>query len=224
MDEANIINFILLPIGLGLIGFVEPCSVGSSLLFIKYIEGRNRVAKISQAVIFMMTRALFIGAMGAGAALFGALFVDLQKGGWLFLGAVYILLGGFYLLGKGGVLARSIGIGMERISGKRGSAALGVLFGLNIPACAAPLVFALLGGAAVGTGANAAKGFGTLALFGLALSVPLLAALLFAPVRRALDRLADLSIRMPFWTGVLFVTLGLWSMYFGLFLNLEDWI
>jgi len=221
--EIDIINLVLIPIGLGLFGFVEPCSVGSSLLFIKYIEGRSQAAKISQAIIFMMTRALFIGAMGAGAALFGALFIDFQKGGWLLLGAAYILLGIFYLLGKGGVLSRSIGIGMGRIFGMRGSAALGVLFGLNIPACAAPLVFALLGATAVGTSANVATGFVTLALFGLALSLPLVAALWVAPVRRLLDRLAGLSVRMPFWTGVLFVALGLWSAYFGLFVNLEDW-
>ncbi|MFV2093303.1 MAG: hypothetical protein ACC634_09490, partial [Hyphomicrobiales bacterium] len=85
------------------------------------------------------------------------------------------------------------------------------------------LVFALLGGAAVGTGATAATGFFTLALFGVALSAPLVVILFFAPARRALDRLAGFSIRMPVWTGVVFVALGFWSIYFGLFVNLEDW-
>ncbi|MDA1089076.1 MAG: hypothetical protein O3A85_02010 [Proteobacteria bacterium] len=223
MVDDQLINLVLLSIGLGLFGFVEPCSVGSSLLFIKFIEGRDRAAKISQVVIFMMTRALFIGVMGAGAAFIGALFINLQKGGWLVLGVAYILLGILYVIGKGGVISRSIGIGMSRISGKQGSAVLGVFFGLNIPACAAPLIFALLGVTALGTTPNVSNGFISLSLFGLALSMPLLAALLFAPVRRALDRLTGLSVRMPFWTGVLFVALGLWSVYFGLFVNLEDW-
>lgn len=223
MIDGQFTNLILLSIGLGLFGFVEPCSVGSNLLFIKYIEGRDRAAKVSQAVIFTLTRALFIGAMGAGAALFGAMFIELQKGGWLLLGIAYILLGVLFLLGKGGLLSRSIGIGMERISGKQGSAVLGVFFGLNIPACAAPLIFALLGATALGTTPNVSKGFISLSLFGLALSLPLLVALVFAPMRRVLDRLAGLSVRMPFWTGILFVALGLWSMYFGLFVNLEDW-
>lgn len=31
---------IVLPLGLGLLGFVEPCSVGSSLLFVKYLPSR----------------------------------------------------------------------------------------------------------------------------------------------------------------------------------------
>lgn len=224
MIEADVVNLVLLPLGLGLIGFVEPCSVGSSLLFVKYVEGQNRVAKVAHAAIFMLTRALFIGAMGAGAGLFGAVFIDLQKGGWLFLGAAYILLGVVFVLGKGDFLARTIGLGLARVSGKRGSAALGVLFGLNIPACAAPIIFALLGGAAVGTGASATRGFITLALFGLALSLPLVTALLFGSARRVLDRLAGLSVRMPLWTGVVFVALGLWSVYFGLFVNLEDWV
>ncbi len=223
MAAAELINLLLIPVGLGLLGFVEPCSIGSTLLFIKYVEGKDAAAKLSQLGIFMLTRALFIGAMGAGAALFGVLFLDIQKGGWLVLGTAYLALGVLYLLGKGGVLSRTIGPGLERLSGKRGSAALGVLFGLNIPACAAPLIFALLGAASLGAGANAAKGFFTLALFGLALSVPLAAALLSARVRRLLDRFAALSARMPLWAGAVFVALGLWSIYFGLFVNLEDW-
>lgn len=221
--EVDLINLVLIPVGLGLLGFVEPCSVGSSLLFINFLEGRPQATRVSQAAIFTTTRAVFIGAMGAGAAVFGALFIDLQKGGWLLLGSAYLLLGIVFLIGKGGVLARSIGVSMARLSDKRGSAALGVLFGLNVPACAAPLIFALLGASAVGTGANAATGFVTLALFGLALSAPLVAALFFAPARRAIDRIAGLSVSMPVWTGVLFVALGFWSIYFGLFVNLADW-
>lgn len=221
--DLNLINLVLIPIGLGLLGFVEPCSVGSSLLFVKFIEGRSRAAKISQAAIFLVTRAVLFGIMGAGVAVFGALFIDLQKGGWLLLGVVYLLLGVVFLIGKGGALSRSIGLGMARISDRRGSAVMGVFFGLNIPACSAPLVFALLGGAAVGGGNTAATGFITLSLFGLALSAPLVATLFYAPARKALDRLAALSVRMPFWTGMVFVALGLWSIYFGLFVNLEDW-
>jgi len=224
MFDGQLTSMLFLSAGLGLFGFVEPCTVGSSVLFIKYLEGRDRAAKISQALIFMVTRAVFIGALGAGVAYLGSVFIDLQKGGWLILGSVYLLLGVLFILGKGGALSRSIGVGLSRLSGRRGTLALGVIFGLNIPACAAPLIFALLGATALGTGASAAVGFATLAVFGLFLSVPLVAALFFAPMRRVLDRLAGLSIRMPFWTGILFVGLGLWSIYFGLFVNLKDWV
>ena len=92
------------------------------------------------------------------------------------------------------------------------------------PACAAPLVFALLGTAAVGGADSAAlSGFFSLGLFGLTLSLPLVCAV-FAPAgRRLIDKLGALAARIPFWTGVVFVLLGLWSIYFGLFVSPEDW-
>jgi len=101
--------------------------------------------------------------------------------------------------------------------------AWGLVFGLNIPACAAPLIFALLGAAAAGgaSGATLASGFISLAVFGLALSAPLVAAVLFEPARRALDWLAGLSGRIPFWAGVVLVALGLWSIWFGLFVRIK---
>jgi cytochrome c-type biogenesis protein len=101
--------------------------------------------------------------------------------------------------------------------GVQGAAALALLFGLNIPACAAPLLAAVLGSAAVAGAARVAQGFVTLALFGLALSLPLVLALLWAPARRALDRLAGLSGRVPVLVGLLFVGLGVWSVRFALF-------
>ena len=82
----------------------------------------------------------------------------------------------------------------------RGSVALGLLFGLNIPACAAPLI---------------------LTLFGAALSLPLVLAVFFAPARRALDALAALSRRVPRWTGMLLLALGLWSIWFALFASIQ---
>jgi hypothetical protein len=76
---------------------------------------------------------------------------------------------------------------MKRLSGSRGAVALAVLFGLNIPACAGPLLVALLAPAALGA-ARIAEGFVILAVFGLALSLPLVLAALWEPARRALDR------------------------------------
>src|SRR3546814_16087483 len=91
---------------------------------------------------------------------------------------------------------------LARLSGVKGSVGLGLLFGFNVPACAAPLIFALLGTAAASgvAGATPAAGFISLALFGLALSLQLVVSVLFAPARRALDRLAGLSSRLHLWT------------------------
>ena len=116
----------------------------------------------------------------------------------------------------------AIGPGLRWLRGRRGAAALGLLFGLNIPACAAPLILAMLGlAAASGTGAaELGAGFVSLGLFGLALSLPLVLAVVFAPVRVLLNRLAALSRRIPRWTGALFILLGLWSIWFGLFVSI----
>ena len=174
---------------------------------------------MAQVAIFTITRALLIGLLGVFAVLVGAAFIGFQKAAWILLGAVYVTIGSLYFIGKTEILMTSIGPGLSRISGSRGSAGLGLLFGLNIPACAAPLIFALLGMAAASgvSGAALAAGFVSLGLFGFALSLPLVLAVFFEPARRMLDRLADLSKRMPFWTGLLLVGLGLWSIGFGLF-------
>ncbi len=226
MSEFGLFQLVLLPLGLGLLGFVEPCSIGSSLVFIKYIESQSASARIAQVCVFALTRALFIGALGALVALIGTVFLGLQKGAWILLGLLYITIGAFYAFGKAGFLMRSFGPSLSRLVGLRGSIGLGLLFGLNIPACAAPLIFALLGTVAVSGGSASGAvliGFLTLGLFGLALSAPLVVAVLWEPGRRLLDRLAGLSVRVPTVIGFVLIGLGLWSVYFGLFVNLEDW-
>lgn len=219
----SLTSLVLLPVGLGLLGFVEPCSIGSTLVFVKVIEGKSASRKLAQVGIFAGTRALFIGLLGMLAALFGTAFLGFQRGAWIVLGAAYVALGVLYLLGRVRVLMVPFGPSLAHLADQRGSAVLGVLLGLNIPACAAPLIFALLGAAAAGgtAGITLVSGFISLALFGLALSLPLVFAVLFEPARRGLDWLAGLSRRLPFWTGLLLIALGAWSIGFGLFAHLK---
>ena len=222
MSGAELTATLLLPIGLGLFGFVEPCSIGSTLLFIKLIEGKPAAVKVGQVATFALTRAIFIGLLGAAAAVIGAVFLGFQKAGWIVLGLVYLAIGILYLTGHIAWLMRGIGPRLAGLGDLRTSAALGTLFGLNIPACAAPLFLALLAASASGaTAGSAAGGFVALALFGLALSLPLVVAVLFKRAQRALDWLASLSGRVPRWTGALMVALGLWSVWFGLFVTLK---
>lgn len=223
--EISLVSLILIPLGLGLLGFVEPCSIGSTFIFLKYLEGKSALAKLSQVAVFALTRGVFIGALGAAAALLGAAFIGFQKTAWIVLGSLYVAIGLFYLLGRAGFLMHRLGPSLSRLSGGRGAISLGILFGLNIPACAAPLIFALFGTAAVGgAGGAIAAGFISLAVFGLALSLPLVLVAAFAPARRALDWVAGLSRRIPFWIGLVLIALGAWSISFGLFVNLENWI
>jgi len=221
--EFAFTKLVLLPIGLGLFGFIEPCSIGSTLIVIKQLEGKSAAEKLAQIMVFAGTRAIFVGLLGVLAVLLGTVFLGVQRAAWLALGLLYAALGILYLTNRIGPFMVSLGPSLTRLADMRGSAALGVLFGLNIPACAAPLLFALLATAAAGgaVGATMVSGFVALALFGLALSLPLIVAVLFAPARRALDWLAGLSRRLPFWTGLLLLALGAWSMWFGLFVEIK---
>lgn len=203
-----------LALGLGLLGFIEPCTVGSHLLFVKYLAGKPSRLKLTQTAVFAVTRALFIGALGAGAALLGSAFFEVQRGFWLLLGASYIALGLAYLLGKQGGLVRSFGPKLNRLGRDGNAATLGVVFGLNVPACAAPLLAAVLG-ASLGA-ATVGSGFLIMALFGLALSAPLLVLVVWGRARKWLDTLASWSQRLPLWTGLLFVGLGIWSISWAL--------
>lgn len=217
-------NLVALPLFFGLFGFIEPCSVGSTLVMVKQVEGMSRRQKFLQMAIFAATRAVFIGTLGLVAALAGAAFLGFQRAAWFVLGAFYLALGVIYLSGHAGRLMRSFGPSLDRLRGVRGAVTLGLLFGLNIPACAAPLILALLGLAAVGgtSAADLGGGFMSLAIFGLGLSLPLVVAVLFAPARALLDRIAGLSRRLPRWTGALLVLLGLWSIWFALFVSIES--
>jgi len=220
--DGSLSSLVLLPVGLGLLGFVEPCSIGSTLIFVKTLEGADAKEKLEQVGIFALSRSLFMGALGLAAAIVGSSFLGFQRSAWVILGASYVALGLIFVANKAAMLNVALGPSLARLSGVRGPAALGVLFGLNIPACAAPLIFALLAAAAAGgaSGATLASGFVSLALFGLALSAPLILAVLFERARGVLDWLGTLSRRMPFWTGLMLIALGAWSIWFGFFARL----
>lgn len=221
MTGAELTTAFLLPIGLGLLAFVEPCAIGATLLFIKLVEGKPARVKVGQAVGFMLTRGLFIGLLGAGAARVGGTFFALQKAGWFVFGTMYVAIGLMYLTGHVRWLMHTVGPRLSWLGDVRSSVALGLLFGLNIPACAGPLLVALLAATATGaTPGGVAGGFISLSLFGLALSLPLVATVLFAPARRALDWIAGLSARIPRWTGLLMIVLGVGTIGFGLSVKL----
>jgi cytochrome c-type biogenesis protein len=222
MTEAGLAGVVGLPILLGLFGFIEPCSIGSTLVMVKQMEGQPRKARIVQVITFAGARAVFIGVLGAVAAAVGSVFLGFQKAAWVVLGVLYLTLGLLYLGGRAGALMRGFAPSLLRLRSTHGAFGLGLVFGLNIPACAAPLLLALLGLAAAEgvSGSALGTGFVSLALFGLALSLPLVVAMFIAAARSMLDRLAALSGRIPRWTGVLFVLLGLWSIWFGLFVSI----
>lgn len=217
MTGAELPASLLLSVGLGLLGFIEPCAIGATLLFIKLVEGKPARTMIAQAVAFTLTRGLLMGLLGACAAWVGGAFFSFQKAGWLAFGVVYALIGLMYLTEHVRWLQHSIGPRLSSLGAVPSSIALGMLFGLNIPACAAPLLLALLTATAAGvTPGGAMGGFISLFLFGVALSAPLVVAVAFPAARRALDWLAGLTARMPRLVGALLLAVGTLTIWFGL--------
>lgn len=222
MDTISLTNLILLPLGLGLLGFIEPCTIGASLLTVKYLEEESGWSKAQYMLIFSLVRALLIGMVGLLVALLGSRFFAFQQSIWIVLGLVYAGLGILYLSGRSGWLSRRLGPSLGTFPRSRGSAILGLIMGFNIPACAAPLLFVLLANTAA-SAQTWTQGFISMALFGLALSLPLVLAVLIPQGRHLLDHLSGLSRRVPRWTGVVLLALSVWSLYFGLAINMEDW-
>lgn len=217
MSGAELPASLLLSIGLGLLAFIEPCAIGATLLFVKLVEGKPPRTSLAQALGFALSRGMFMGLVGAGAAWIGSAFFAFQKTGWLVFGGVYALIGLMYLTGHVRWLQLSVGPRLSGLGAMPSSVALGLLFGLNIPACAAPLLVALLAASATGvTPGGALGGFISLSLFGVALSAPLVAAVAFPRARRAVDWMAGLTGRMPRVVGVVLLVVGALTIGFGL--------
>ncbi len=91
--DPTLTNLVVLPVGLGLLGFVEPCSIASTLVFVKTVEGKEPASKLAQVSVFALTRAIFIGLLGMGAVVLGGAFLGFQRAAWFILGMIYVLLG-----------------------------------------------------------------------------------------------------------------------------------
>jgi cytochrome c-type biogenesis protein len=211
----------LLPLGLGLLGFVEPCTIGGHLLFLESQRKRSRRRQLQSVGVFIVVRSVMAGLFGAVIAWVGARMIGAQTGIWLVLGMVYLLIGLAFLAGHAGVVKHRIDFGPAAWKRAQNPVLLGLANGLNIPACAAPILFGLLGMTAVAD--TAMTGFKMMFVFGLALSLPLLLIAVVPRFSQYLERLGDRLRRRRWVLGAIFVLLGLWSIWFGLFVDPVDW-
>lgn len=219
--EFAALELVLLPIGLGLLGFVEPCTIGGHLLFLETQVDRSRREKLNAVLTFVATRSLVSGLFGAVIAFLGQAIISVQTGFWLVFGVIYLTIGIAFLIGRAGLIKQRISLAPTAWKRAQNPLVLGLAFGLNIPACAAPIVFGLLGLAA--TTGTVTTGFVMMFLFGLFLSSPLA---LFAAVPRLaswLETLGKKMKRMRWLIGVVFALLGLWSIWFGLYVDPANW-
>lgn len=219
--EISLFTMIIPPIGLGLLGFIEPCTIGGHLLFLDTQKNRDRGQKIRAMAVFIAVRAIVAGLFGALIAFLGQKLISAQTGIWLVFGVIYLLVGLAFVMGKAGAVKQRIDLAPDAWKRASNPVVLGMAFGLNIPACAAPILFGLLGLAAtVGT---VLAGFIMMFLFGLFLSLPLALFAVLPKWAAWLDRFGQRLKNMRWVIGAVFILLGLWSIWFGLYVDPANW-
>lgn len=198
--------------GLGLLGFVEPCSIGANMVFLGYLREKDKGTRLRETAKFALSRSVVLGLFGLGFAFLGSSVFAAQKGFWLLLGLLYLALGVAVILNarfRWGLFGR---VSLRRLLPEREdrSFGLGLLFGLNLPACAYPLMLALLG---PGAASGPLLGFATLFVFGLALSLPLVPLAFSERTAKRFGRLTRLSGATPYVIGVVFLLLAAYVLY-----------
>lgn len=214
-------QLVALAFGLGLLGFVEPCTIGAHLLFLDRQQARPAPRRLAAAVSFIAARIVVMAGFGGAIAYLGQRAIGIQTGFWLVFGAIYLTLGVAMLFRLDHALRHRIGPAPEGWRGAGNPVILGLAFGFNIPACAAPILFALIGAAAFS--GSAVSGVLLMGTFALALSLPLLPLSLWPALATRLSGLGDWLRRHRWVLGALFVLLGLWSIWFGLYVDPADW-
>jgi len=205
---------VLLAAGLGLLAFIEPCSIGVHLLLIDRLERLPARRRAGELMRFTLVRAAVFSLIGLAAAFLGQALFGAQRLLWIAFGLVYLGLGALWIAGRQGTLMRYLGPDPERLSARGRALGLGVAFGLYVPGCAIPLLAVLVGASATDSAAGGALigGVATLFVFGLALSAPLFALLRGGGDSSWLDRLPRLARRAPRAAGIVLLGLGVVSI------------
>lgn len=208
----NELSLLALAFGLGLLGFVEPCSLGAHGIFLGYLKEKDRRTRLLETLRFSLVRSVMLGLFGLAVAFVGGLIFPAQKGFWLALGLLYLALGMAVILDarlRWGLFGR-LSLGRLLPPNKDRSLGLGLLFGPNLPACAYPLVVALLGRSAA---AGAAFGFAALFVFGLALSLPLVPLAFSERATKLFRRLGRFGGVTPYLVGVALLAVSAYVLY-----------
>lgn len=200
---------IIFPLLLGLLGFIEPCSLGANLLFLQYMLFDSRRVRFFHSMLFTLTRAFFLSLLGLLSAFVGQQIIGAHGHYVRFLGLLYLIFGVLILV-KGP--ARSFRLPFPRLPERSMPVLLGGVFGLSVPACATPLVLALVGSAALS--GQLWFGVSSLFIFGLGLSLPLVVAVLSEKAREGIIRIAHrYPSGLQYMVGGVLVIAGLYSLF-----------
>ena len=211
---------IILPFVFGLIGFVEPCSMGINVMFLSSIYRTSSGQIIKEIIIFMLVRALVLASLGLSVAFVGNRLFAFEQGFYVILALIYIAVGLLMIFSKSLLrklrnvrIAHLLGLDFKEGAPKR----LGLIAWLTIPACAIPLITVLLGQTFLL--GKIFTGFITLFVFGLALTVPLA---IFSFFKRGviwLTWIAERTKKFRVMGGVILVLIGAATFYSGSYWN-----
>lgn len=202
------IDLLLIPLFLGLVGFVTPCSLAVNLIFLGYIRGKPRSVRLTQGAIFTLIRALILMLLGVLFGYIGQAIVAFQLVYRPIIAVFFIGLGVLFIVSRIWPLplpntsfVRNFG------RGSQSAVVLGTLFGLDIPACSTPLLLYLLGKTVL----QGDMVFGAISLlfFGIGMSLPLLGIAAVEGANRFLERATRTAGPLAYSGGVLLIVLGL---------------
>jgi len=186
----------------GVAGAFTPCALGINAIFLGYVTGKPRSRRLQEWFLFALARAGLLTLLGLAFGALGQVAQGMANNYQLLVNLGLIVLGSVFIAGAFGrpLLPSFSLMGNRAPSDKSGILTLGFLFGLDISACIGPLVLALL--AQTVLIGDWLWGAVTLFVFGISLSLPLLAVTV---VEKADRWLIDVSRRYQ--TGF-YVTAG----------------
>jgi len=220
VSKMSFYSTIILPFVFGLIGFVEPCSMGINMMFLSSIDRTSSARRIREIAVFMLVRALVLALLGVSASIVGSKLFSFERGFFVLLAVIYISIGLLMIFSKTLLeklqnirIAHWLGLDFKEGAIKR----LGLIAGLTIPACAIPLI-AVLVGQSVLLG-NIISGFIALFVFGLALTIPLAVFSFFKRGIIWLGWIAERAKKFQVVGGVILILIGIATFLSGSYWN-----
>lgn len=201
----------------GLGGAFTPCTLGVNLMMIQFLSGKSKGRRLWEWTQFAVSRALLLTLLGLAIGLLGQAIESFTWWFQMVINITVVGMGVLFIMSRKKPVFKGFDFSGDRVPSSNASAAgLGMLFGLNITACIAPLVLALLAGTVlVG---DWVLGAAALFIFGVMLSVPILVAI-FSESASMWIANASRKYRTAFYTviGAVLIVLGLAEIALSMF-------
>jgi len=202
-------DWFLIPILFGLVGFIEPCSLGINVIFLNRMQAMKRKKRIREAIIFTFVRGFILAMVGLTAAFVGSRLIKIQFSLFIVLGAIYILAGILAIINMYRPIFQK-SVNFAKHIKNRGAFSLGIIFGLVIPACAIAFIIVLVGKAIVI--GDLLGGFISLLVFGITLSSPLIFISYSEKSIKIIKNIGAKTKKIPWLGGTILIIIGILTL------------